>query len=98
MVSFDDHYEDELLVDLEAVYSAIVEALIEAASSAGEIVYAVPGSPAVAEHTVVRLRERAADLGVEIEVIPGVSFADLAWARLGVDSFRGAHVVDARGI
>jgi tetrapyrrole methylase family protein/MazG family protein len=96
MASFDDRYESG--ADLDAVYSAIVEALLEAVSSAGEIAYAVPGSPAVAEHSVVRLHERAAEVGVEIEVIPGVSFADLAWARLGVDSFRGAHVVDARSI
>jgi tetrapyrrole methylase family protein/MazG family protein len=92
--SFDDRYDSA--ADLDAVYSAIVEAVLVAASCGGEVVYAVPGSPAVAEHTVVRLHERAAAVGVEIEVIPGVSFADLAWARLGVDSFRGAHVVDAR--
>jgi tetrapyrrole methylase family protein/MazG family protein len=96
MVSFDDHYESG--ADLDAVYSAIVEAVLAAASGAGEVVYAVPGSPVVAEHTVVRLHERAAEAGVQVEVVPGVSFADLAWARLGVDSFRGAHVVDARNI
>ena len=93
MTSFDDRYESA--PDLDAVYTSIVDALLDAARAHGEIAYAVPGSPAVAEHTVVRLHERAASAGVEVDVIPGLSFADLAWARLGIDSFRGAHVVDA---
>ncbi|HEY5012396.1 MAG TPA: MazG nucleotide pyrophosphohydrolase domain-containing protein, partial [Acidimicrobiia bacterium] len=96
MASFDDRYESGS--DLSAVYAGIVDALIAAASEHGEIVYAVPGSPTVAEHTVVALHERAAVAGVEVEVIPGLSFAELAWARLGLDSFRGGHVVDAHNI
>ncbi len=96
MTSFDDRYV--AAPDLEAVYASIVDALLDAASEQGEVAYAVPGSPTVAEHTVVRLHERAGSAGVEIEVIPGLSFADLAWARLGLDSFRGGHVVDARSI
>ena len=96
MTSFDDCYR--VGVDLDAVYTSIVDTLLDAAGTHGEIAYAVPGSPAVAEHTVVRLHESAASAGVDIEVVPGLSFADLAWARLGIDSFRGAHVVDARDL
>jgi tetrapyrrole methylase family protein/MazG family protein len=96
MTTFDDRYESE--PDLDAVYAGIVDALIDAAFTHGEIAYAVPGSPTVAEHTVARLHERAEDAAIEVVVIPGLSFADLAWARLGLDSFRGGHVVDARSI
>jgi tetrapyrrole methylase family protein/MazG family protein len=96
VTTFDDRYESE--ADLEAVYTGIVDSLLDAARTHGEVVYAVPGSPTVAEHTVVRLHERAATAGVEIEVVPGLSFADVAWARLGLDSFRGGHVVDARSL
>jgi tetrapyrrole methylase family protein/MazG family protein len=96
MTSFDDRYDSA--ADLDAVYSSIVDTVLDAAARTGEVLYAVPGSPAVAEHTVVRLHERAAAAGIAVEVIPGLSFADLAWARLGVDSFRGAHVVDARDL
>ena len=39
-----------------------------------------------------RCARRAGD--VELEVVPGLSFADLAWARLGVDPLDGARVVD----
>jgi tetrapyrrole methylase family protein / MazG family protein len=86
--SFDHVYERE--ADLESVYRNIVDALCVAAPG---LVYAVPGSPVVAERTVVLLRER---LGDDLTVIPGVSFADLAWARLGVDPLAGARVIDAR--
>ena len=86
--SFDHVYDRE--PDLESVYRGIVDALCE---SAPGLVYAVPGSPVVAERTVVLLRER---LGDDLAVIPGVSFADLAWARLGVDPLGGARVIDAR--
>lgn len=78
--------------DLEAVYAAIADFLVEAARAHGEIVYAVPGSPNVAERTVQLLEVAAVDL----RIVPGLSFADLAWARLGVDPLGGARVVDAR--
>ncbi|HEY6530662.1 MAG TPA: MazG family protein, partial [Acidimicrobiales bacterium] len=51
-----------------------------------------PGSPAVAERTVELL---VADDRVELEVVPALSFLDLAWVRLGVDPVaQGVRVVD----
>ena len=79
--------------DLDAVYAAIAARVVEEAAEHGEIAYAVPGSPSVAERTVVLLRAA----GVEVEIVPGLSFADLAWDRLGIDPMTGARVVDARG-
>jgi tetrapyrrole methylase family protein/MazG family protein len=73
--------------------------LLTAAAEHGEVAYAVPGNPAVAERTVELLRdaERAGD--VTLEIVPGLSFADLAWARLGVDPLAsGARVVDGRAL
>ncbi len=88
--SFDYLYESA--ATFEEVYSGIVDALVESATSEGSIVYAVPGSPAVAERTVELLR---ADPRVETVVLPGVSFADLAFERLGVDPLAaGVRVVD----
>ena len=90
--SFDRIYETE--ADLETVYRTIVESLLAtAADSEADVVYAVPGSPVVAERTVVLLRER---LGSGMRIIPGISFADLAWAVVGVDPLGGAKVIDAR--
>ena len=77
---------------LEEVYAGIVDALAEAALDAGQVLYAVPGSPLVAERTVDLLR---ADDRVAVDVVPGLSFLDLAWDRLGVDPLAaGVRLVD----
>ncbi len=86
-----DHLYDEG-ESIGAVYAAIVEALVTAAAERGEVLYAVPGSPAVAERTVELL---VADDRVAVEVLPALSFADLAWVRLGIDPVeRGVRLVD----
>jgi tetrapyrrole methylase family protein/MazG family protein len=90
--SFDPLYEQASSID--EVYPAIVDALAEAAAEHGEVLYLVPGSPAVAERTVELLR---ADARVALDVLPALSFLDLAWARLGVDPVAaGVRVVDGR--
>ena len=88
--AFDDAYD--AAARIEDVYAAIVERLVAAAASHGEVLYAVPGSPLVAEHTVERL---LADDRVAVELVPGLSFVDLAWVRLGVDPVEaGVRLVD----
>jgi tetrapyrrole methylase family protein/MazG family protein len=88
--SFDHLYERADRI--EDVYAAIVDELAAAAARHGEVLYAVPGSPVVAEHTVERL---LADDRVGVELVPGLSFADLAWVRLGIDPVeRGVRLVD----
>jgi tetrapyrrole methylase family protein/MazG family protein len=94
LVSFDDRYEDAS--DFDEVYASIVAALVDAAREHGRIAYAVPGSPGVAEETVARLRDRARAGDVELEIVPGLSFVDLAWSTLGVDPMAGARVLDAQ--
>ncbi len=91
-VAFDDRYEAG--ASFEEVYAGIVEALVEAAGAHGEVLYAVPGSPVVAERTVDLL---LADPRVDTTVLPALSFLDLAWARLGVDPVAlGVRLVDGR--
>jgi tetrapyrrole methylase family protein/MazG family protein len=88
--SFDDVYETAASID--EVYPEIVERLIEAATEAGLVLYAVPGSPIVAEHTVELL---LADPRCEVEIIPALSFLDLTWARLGIDPVSvGVRIID----
>src|SRR5690606_30345049 len=82
--AFDDLYESAERLD--EVYAGIVEALVEAAGRHGEVLYAVPGSPRVAERSVELL---AGDPRVDVVVHPALSFADLAWVRLGVDPLAG---------
>ncbi len=77
---------------IEQVYEAIVERLVTAADRHGSVLYAVPGSPAVAERSVQLL---AADERVCAEVHPALSFADLAWSRLGIDPLAaGVRITD----
>ncbi len=92
--TFDRFYDNA--ASIEEVYSSIVEALVAAASdgsTCGEaILYAVPGSPLVAERTVAMLRD---DPRVDVDVIPSLSFVDIAWERLGVDPMAsGVRLVD----
>jgi tetrapyrrole methylase family protein/MazG family protein len=88
--SFDAVYESEATI--EAVYEQIIERLVEAAQRHGEVLYAVPGSPVVAERTVELLR---ADPRVDVDVLPALSFVDLVWSRLGVDPVAaGVRLVD----
>lgn len=89
--SFDELYETSPSFD--HVYDTIVERLIDEAETHGRIVYAVPGSPTVAERTVELLR---ADDRVELDVRAAMSFTDLCWARLGIDPMAEAvTIVDA---
>lgn len=88
--SFDHHYETAATFD--DVYAAIVEDLVSAAREQGEVAYAVPGSPHVLERSVAAL---LADDRVEVELVPGMSFLDLAWGHLGVDPVEaGVRLVD----
>ena len=93
--------------DFDAVYRAIVEAVVAAARQVGDqearareaggaghryVAYVVPGSPLVAERTVAMLR---GDGRVAVTVVPAPSFLDLAWDRLGVDPVAaGVRLVD----
>ena len=89
-VSFDELYDRASSFD--EVYDGIVKRLVEAATQHGEILYAVPGSPRVAESSVDRL---VADGRVETEILPAVSFLELAWDRLGIDPLDdGVRLVD----
>ena len=88
--SFDGLYEQA--GSMEEVYAGIVDELVASAGATGSVLYAVPGSPLVAERTVELLR---ADPRVEVEIVPGLSFLDLAWARLGVDPVAaGVRLID----
>ena len=90
--ALDHHYE--WADDFAGVYVGIVDELVDGAVRHGRVLYAVPGSPAVAERTVEIL---LADDRVDVVLVPALSFLDLAWVRLGVDPLAaGVRVVDAR--
>lgn len=93
VASFDHRYEAADTFD--EVYRGIVDDLIAAAADHDEVLYAVPGSPRVLERTVDLLCEAAEAGRAEVEVLPAMSFVDLAWVRLGVDPFEeGVRLID----
>jgi tetrapyrrole methylase family protein / MazG family protein len=89
--SFDEVYESR--EKFEEVYAAIVQLVIDAAK-AGDVVYAVPGDPLVAESTVTGLLERAKAESIAVEVVSGVSFVEPTLALLGIDALEGLQVLD----
>jgi tetrapyrrole methylase family protein/MazG family protein len=90
--SFDDLYERA--ATFEDVYRDIVDTLVGAAEAHGHVLYAVPGSPAVAERSVELLR---ADGRVDVDIVAALSCLDLIWARLGIDPLaNGVRIVDGR--
>ena len=89
-VTFDDVYESA--DEFDDVYHEIARRLIAAADVDGEILYAVPGSPLVLERSVRYLRDQHE---VAVEILPAVSFLDVAWARLGIDPVEsGVSLID----
>ncbi len=89
---------DDLYVEHAAfaqVYDAIVERVIALAQTHDAVVYAVPGHPCVGEMTTPLLQHRARAMGIEVEIIAGVSFIAPSFAAVGIDPMDGAQVVDA---
>ena len=91
VVALDRCYDEG--ASFEEVYRSIVGILRDAAAEHGRVAYAVPGSPAVAERSVELLR---AEASIFLEVVPGLSFCELAWTRLGIDPLEaGVRLIDA---
>jgi len=91
--TFDALYEREST--FEDVYEEIARTLMRHAADGGEIVYAVPGHPMVAEKTVQLLRERCPEAGIPLRVGGGESFLDQAFSRFGFDPIDGFQLLDA---
>ncbi len=89
--TFDDFYEK--YETFEEVYSHIADFLVEAADN-DSIVYGVPGSPMVAEDSVSLLIRNAREKDIEIEIIPGISFLEIIYGRMGIDPVKGVQVID----
>jgi tetrapyrrole methylase family protein/MazG family protein len=92
-ISCDGWYERE--ATFEEVYDKISSFVIEQAKEK-DVVYAVPGSPLVAERTVVLLREKAKRCHIPLTVKPAMSFLDLAYVELGIDPIDGLRIIDAQ--
>jgi hypothetical protein len=92
LVCFDKLY-DPVWTNPGDIYEFMVAALFKEAELRGEAVYAVPGSPDVLEETTNLIRVRGANEGVEVRVLPGVSFLDQVLGEIKHNFFVGLQVV-----
>ncbi|MCF6411915.1 nucleoside triphosphate pyrophosphohydrolase [Pseudalkalibacillus salsuginis] len=89
--SFDHLYEQE--EQFENVYEEIVHHLWRE-SEYRDLIYAVPGHPLVAEHTVQLLLEGEKDRDTSIELRGGQSFLDAMFQALRIDPIEGFQLLD----
>ncbi|GAW91667.1 nucleoside triphosphate pyrophosphohydrolase [Calderihabitans maritimus] len=92
--TFDYLYETKKT--FEEIYSSIVSLLLERVLvvSAGEIVYAVPGNPLVAEKSVELLMQEARRKKIEVFVTPAMGFVEAVCSALKIDPIGGIKVLD----
>lgn len=92
---------DDLYASLdtfEEVYQALAERVVSAAAET-DVVFAVPGSPLVGEFTVPRIKALAAEVGITVRTIAGVSFIDAMCEEFGVDPLvAGLQILDGRDL
>lgn len=91
--SFDSIYEKH--DSFEQVYQEIARELLSKVKTEGEVTYAVPGHPLVAERTVQLLLSHAIEEQIEVKVLGGQSFLDPLFARLAIDPIEGFTLLDA---
>ena len=89
----DNYYEEGSSFD--EVYSNIARSMIEEYKISGELVYAVPGHPLVAERSVLNLINLCNKNNIEYKILPAVSFVDAMMDRLQIDPIEGLKIIDA---
>lgn len=91
--SYDDFYERA--ENFEELYKKIAADLINRGKRE-DILYGVPGSPFVAEKTVVLLRELSKKENVDLKIYPALSFLDLMYQKANLDPIEGLAILDAK--
>lgn len=89
----DNYYEEGNSFD--EVYSNIAREMIEEYKKYGDLVYAVPGHPLVAERSVLNLINLCNENNIEYKILPAVSFVDAMMDSLQIDPIEGLKIIDA---
>ena len=92
VVSFDHIYE--AADNFEQVYERIVAELL-AQAKAADVIYAVPGHPHMGESTVTALEKAAQEAGVDVKIVPGLSFLEPMLTAVSLDGLDGLQIFDA---
>ena len=91
--TYDNVYES--IGSFDEVYLNIANDLIRKHEKLGDLVYAVPGHPLVAEKSVFNLIELCKENNIEYKIIPAVSFIDAMIESLRIDPIGGLKVIDS---
>ncbi|MGE5653752.1 MAG: nucleoside triphosphate pyrophosphohydrolase [Bacillota bacterium] len=91
--TFDGLYERG--ESFESIYAGMVDKLVSLARHDGQVCFAVPGHPLVAEKAALMLIEQAGGLGVDIVLNSGLSCIDAMAEALAVDPSAGLVIQDA---
>jgi tetrapyrrole methylase family protein/MazG family protein len=91
--TYDNVYES--IGSFDEVYLNIANDLIKKHEELGNLIYAVPGHPLVAEKSVFNLIELCKQNKVEYKIIPAVSFIDAMIEGLKIDPIEGLKVIDS---
>ncbi|MDQ0150248.1 nucleoside triphosphate pyrophosphohydrolase [Eubacterium multiforme] len=81
--------------NFDEVYKNIAEDIIKVHKETGEVVYAVPGHPLVAEKSVSNLIDICDREKINYEILPAVSFIDIIIDKLKIDPTEGFKIIDA---
>lgn len=92
-ISFDHLYDK--MDNFDVLYEAIVEDLLKHQKE-GDLIYAVPGSPLVAEKTVRMLLEKAPKGSLFIQ--PGMSFLEVLYTHAHIDPVEGLYITEGSDI
>jgi len=91
--SFDHLYETE--DEFSAVYEEIARRIVTLGQRQEGVIYAVPGHPLVGEESVRCILLLAEDEGLEVRMVTGLSFIEVALEALRIDPLDGLQIVDA---
>src|SRR5471030_2056374 len=91
--TYDNVYES--IDSFDEVYLNIAKDLVKKHKDLGDLIYAVPGHPLVAEKSVFNLMDLCEKNNIEYKILPAVSFIDAMIESLRIDTIDGLKVIDS---
>ncbi len=90
--SFDHFYEQDIA--FEDVYAKITASILALGQRKIGVIYAVPGHPFIAEATTPEIVRQAAELGIPVKIVEGLSFVEPVFGLLRMDPLPQASLID----
>jgi tetrapyrrole methylase family protein/MazG family protein len=94
-ISCDDIYDS--CESFDETYERICQRVVNLSAEKGQVVYAVPGHPLVAEKSVELIAAEEGD-NIQVRIIPALSFIDVILSALRIDPIYGLKIIDGLSI